>query len=126
MVQYPAFGDAVKAQIMHHDLGGDAPFNSFGPVAALSGAYVKAKLGDEADSWGCAWLTGDDLDDLKDAHKDNGSKALIFPGVVKAYAKDSLALGEAGEGKGKDAQVLFKFNGKVFKPAGDNLHVFFR
>lgn len=63
---------------------------------------------------------------MKDAAKAGDASALIFPGLVKAYAKDSLALGEAGEGKGKAAQVLFKFKGKVYKPAGDNLHVMYR
>ena len=125
MVQYPVFADAVKSQVMHHDLGGEPPKNSFSPVAALAGAFVAAKQEGEHESWGSAWLTSDDLDELKDVQKAPDASALVFPGLVKAYSKDSTALGQAGEGKGK-TQVLFKFKGKVYKPAGDNVHVMYR
>jgi len=124
MVQYPVFGDAVKAQVMHHDLGGDAPFNSFGPAAALAGAYVAAKQEGAVESWGSSWLTKDDLDDLTEVSKDGDNKALIFPGVVKAYTSQDLAKGTE-EVKDR-TQVLFKFNGKAFQPAGPNMNVFFR
>lgn len=124
MIQYPAFGDAVKAQVMHHDLGGDAPFNSFGPAAALAGAYVAAKQEGAHESWGSSWLTKEDLEDLQEVAKDGDNKALVFPGVVKAYTSQDLAKGTE-EVKDR-TQVLFKFNGKAFQPAGPNMNVFFR
>lgn len=64
LVQYPVFHDAVKHQVMHHDLGGDAPFNSFGPVATLAGAYVAAKQEGAVESWGSSWLCKEDLEEL--------------------------------------------------------------
>jgi len=124
MIQYPVFGDAVKAQVMHHDLGGDAPFNSFGPATTLAGAYVAAKQEGAVESWGSSWLTKEDLEDLQEVAKDGDNKALIFPGVVKAYTSQDLAKGTE-EVKDR-TQVLFKFNGKAFQPAGPNMNVFFR
>lgn len=124
MVEFPVFFDAVKHQVMYHDLGGDPPLNSFGPAAALAGAYVAAKQEGTHESWGSSWLCSDDLDELKDVAKDAENKALVFPGVVKAYTSEALAKGTE-EVKGR-TQVLFKFNGKAFQPAGPNMNVFFR
>lgn len=126
MIEFPAFSDAVKHQVMHHDLGGDAPFNSFGPVAALAGAYVAAKQEGTHESWGSSWLCKEDLEELKEVAKDGDNKALVFPGVVKAYTSEALAKGDAGEGVKDKTHVLFKFNGKAFQPAGPNMNVFFR
>jgi len=62
---------------------------------------------------------------LKEVNEQKDVKALIFPGVVGAWADEASALGQAAEVKDK-TKVLFKFKGKVLKPAGDKLHVFNR
>ena len=50
---------------------------------------------------------------------------MVFPGVCGAWVDEATALAQKSEVKGRH-QVLFKFNGKVAKPAGDKLHVFNR
>lgn len=45
--------------------------------------------------------------------------------MVGAWADQDTALGQAKEVKDR-TKVLFKFKGKVLKPAGDKLHVFNR
>lgn len=126
MFSYPVVGDAVKAQVMHWELGGDSKDHAtFAEFSAVASAYVDAGEKAEAESFGAAWLSGDDLDVLKEVAEQKDVKALIFPGVVGAWADQGSALGQAPEVKDK-TQVLFKFKGKVLKPAGDKLHVFNR
>lgn len=124
---YPAVGDAVKAQVCHWELGGDSSdHESFGAVAAIVGAYVNSGEKEEKDSFGAAWVDDDTLEELKEVAADkSATKALIFPGVVCAWADEATALGQATEVKGR-TQVLYKFKGKVMKPAGDQAHVFCR
>lgn len=123
---FPVVGDACKAQILHWELGGDdTEHATFAATAAITGAFVDAGEKAEADSFGSAWLNGDDLDVLKEVAEQKDLKALVFPGVVGAWADEATALGQATEVKDK-TQVLFKFKGKVLKPAGDKLHVFNR
>lgn len=66
------------------------------------------------------------MEELKEAKegKETGS-AVIFPGVCGGWASQDDALGEVAEVEGK-TKVLFKFNGKVMKAAGDKLHIFAR
>lgn len=126
MFYYPVFGDAVKAQTVQCDLGGDK--GSFAAIAAVVGAYVNGKEKAEeaaSPSFGATWLTQDDLDELKEAKEGATDKVLVFPGICGGWADEADALGQATEVKGK-TQVLFKFQGKVTKPAGDKLHVFAR
>lgn len=125
MFLYPFFGDSVKAQVMHAELGGDGEPNSFGAVAAMVGAYVDAGEKAEADSFGCALLSGDDLEELKEVFAKKDESALVFPGVCGAWSDEADALGQAEDADGK-TKVLFKFKGKVLKPAGDKLQVFCR
>merc|ERR1712188_148715 len=63
MFYHPVFGDAVKAQVVHWELGGDS-LKSLAAVAALTDAYVDAGEKAEADSFGAAWLTAEDLEEL--------------------------------------------------------------
>lgn len=126
-LSYPVVGDAVKAQVCHWELGGDSSdHESFGAVAAITGAYVNAGEKEEKDSFGAAWVDDNTLEELKEVAADkSATKALIFPGVVCAWADEATALGQATEVKGR-TQVLYKFKGKVMKPAGDQAHVFCR
>lgn len=66
------------------------------------------------------------MEELKEAKdgKETGS-AVVFPGVCGGWASQDDALGEVAEVEGK-TKVLFKFNGKVMKAAGDKLHIFAR
>jgi hypothetical protein len=66
------------------------------------------------------------MEELKEAKdgKETGS-AVIFPGVCGGWASQDDALGAVEEVEGK-TKVLFKFNGKVMKAAGDKLHIFAR
>ena len=123
MFSYPVFGDAVKAATMAHDLGGDSSKYNFAGVAALVGAYVDAGEKAEAESFGAAWLNDDDFAALKESSE--GEKLLVFPGIVGGWSDKTDALGQACKAEGK-TQVLFKFKGKVLKPAGEKLHVFCR
>lgn len=60
---------------------------------------------------------------MKEAHGAKDKQALIFPGIVVAWADKDTALGAAGEAKGK-IQVTFQFKGKVAKV--EKAHVFAR
>ena len=124
MVCYPAFGDAVKTQVVGYELGGDGD-DSFAEVAAITGAYVNAGEKADGESFGAAWLGAEDLEELETAFKAKDTSALIFPGVVTAWADKDTAVGNAGEASGK-TQVIFKFAGKVMKPCGDKAVVFCR
>lgn len=66
------------------------------------------------------------MEELKEAKdgKETGS-AVVFPGVCGGWASQDDALGAVAEVEGK-TKVLFKFNGKVMKAAGDKLHIFAR
>lgn len=112
---------------MHWELGGDSSDHfAMAEVAAVTGAYVNAGEKAEADSFGAAWLNDKDLEELKEVAADKGAlKALIFPGIVGAWADEDTAKGQAGQVEGR-TQVIYKFKGKVLKPAGDKLHVFCR
>lgn len=66
------------------------------------------------------------MDEIKDVLAANTTKALVFPGVCGAWAAEGDALGEFGEAKDGKTKVLFKFHGKVHKPAGDAFHIFAR
>ena len=94
-------------------------------VATIAAAYVNAGEAAEADSFGCAVLNDDDLEELKAVVGAKEDQALVFPGVVGAWASEEDALGQCNDATGK-TKVLFKFKGKVMKPAGDKLHVFCR
>lgn len=125
MFSFPVVGDAVKSQVLHYELGGDSEdLASFAEFSAVASAYVDAGEKTEADSFGAVFLSGDDLDTLKEVDEQKAVKALVFPGVVGAWADESSALGidEVAD----KTKVLFKFKGKVLKPAGDKLHVFNR
>merc|ERR1712227_1068139 len=109
---------------MAYDLGGDKAAN-FGSIAAVVGAYVNAQEKAEESSCGAAWLTSDDMEELNEVVAQKDVKALVFPGIVGGWSDEKDALGQAPKADGK-TQVLFKFKGKVFKPAGDKLFVFCR
>jgi len=66
------------------------------------------------------------MEELKEAKegKETGS-AIVFPGVCGGWASQDDALGATAEVEGK-TKVLFKFNGKVMKAAGDKLCIFAR
>ena len=121
---HPVFGDAVKSQTMHFELGGDSN-KDMAEVATIAAAYVNAGESAEADSFGCAVLNDDDLEELKAVVGAKEDQALVFPGVVGAWASEEDAMGQCNDATGK-TKVLFKFKGKVMKPAGDKLHVFCR
>lgn len=123
VVCFPAFGDAVKTQVVSYDLGGDGE-DSFKEVAALTGAYVDSSEKADTDSFGCARLSDEDLEELKEVDKNKESQALVFPGIVVAWADEATATGYVEAGKGH--LVTFKFKGKAFKPAGDKAVVFHR
>jgi hypothetical protein len=124
MFYHPVFGDAVKAATMHHELGGDDK-TDLAIVATIVGAFVN--LGEKADSasFGVGCLNSDDVEELKAVVADKDNQALVFPGIVGAWAAEEDAIGQAESGDGK-TKVLFKFQGNVMKPAGDKLHVFCR
>ena len=124
MFYHPVFGDAVKSETMHWELGGDSN-KDFDSAATIVGAYVNTGEKAEADSFGCAALNADDLEELKAVVEAKTDQALVFPGIVGAWAGEEDALGQCEGGDGK-TKVLFKFKGKVMKPAGDKLHVFCR
>ena len=105
MVCYPAFGDAVKQQVMSAELGGDDD-GSFAEVAAITGAFVNAGEKADSESFGAAWLTAEDLEELDEAFKAKDASCLIFPGVVTAWPTKEAAIANAGEGNGKK-QVVF-------------------
>lgn len=125
MFTQPVFGDAVKSATMTFDLGGDKGVANFAGIAAVVGAYVNAGEKAEADSFGAAWLTGVDMEELQEVAAQKDAKALVFPGVVGAWSDQADALSQLCPADGK-TKVLFKFKGKVLKPAGDKLHVFCR
>lgn len=125
MFLHPVFGDAVKSATMTFDLGGDKGVANFGGIAGIVGAYVNAGEKADADSFGAAWLSGDDMDELKEVADQKDAKALVFPGVVGGWSDQADALSQLCTADGK-TKVLFKFKGKVLKPAGDKLHVFCR
>jgi len=124
MFYHPVFGDAVKAATMHHELGGDDK-TDLAIVATIVGAFVN--LGEKADSasFGVGCLNSDDVEELKAVVADKDNQALVFPGIVGAWASEEDAINQANSGDGK-TKVLFKFQGNVMKPAGDKLHVFCR
>ena len=123
VVCFPAFGDAVKSQVVSYDLGGDGA-DSFKEVAALTGAYVDSSEKADTDSFGCARLSAEDLEELQEVDKNKETQALVFPGIVVAWADEATATGYVEAGKG--TLVTFKFKGKAFKPAGDKAVVFHR
>ena len=125
MFTQPVFGDAVKSATMTFDLGGDKGVANFAGIAAVVGAYVNAGEKAEADSFGAAWLTGVDMEELQEVAAQKEAKALVFPGIVGAWSDQADALSQLCPADGK-TKVLFKFKGKVLKPAGDKLHVFCR
>ena len=123
-VCFPAFGDAVKAQVLDYDFDGSGS-DDLAAAATLIGAYADAQEKAEGESWGCAWCTDADLEELKAAAAEGSKQALVFPGTVVAWADQETAVGNGGEGAGKK-KVIFKFAGKHFKPAGDKAVVFHR
>ena len=124
MFYYPVFGDAVKAQTMHWELGGDSD-KDFASVATIVGAYVNAGEKAEKDSFGMAYLTAEDMEELKEVEAAKTDSALVFPGIVGAWADEETAAGQCEKVEGK-TKVLFKFKGKAMTPAGDKLVVFCR
>lgn len=123
-VCYPAFADAVKAQVIDYEFGGSGTSDLSHIVAILS-MYVDAQEKAEAESWGCAWVTDDELEELKAVEKDKEKQALVFPGTVVAWPSQEVAVGNAGEVSGKK-KVVFKFANKVHKVADDKCHVIYR
>lgn len=124
MFVHPFFGDAVKAQTAHWELGGDS-LTSLQSTATMTAALVNAGEKADAESFGCSYVTEDDLEELKEVAASEGKSALVFPGVTGGWASEDDAKGQATKVEGR-TQVLFKFKGKVMKPAGDKLHVFAR
>lgn len=124
---YPIVGDYLKSQVMHWELGGDSSDHySLAAVASVVGAYVNAGEKEETSSFGSAWLNDKDLEELKEVAADEGkTTALVFPGIVGAWADADTAKAEAGKVEGR-TNVIYEFKGKVQKPAGDKLHVFCR
>lgn len=126
LVCFPAFADAVKAQVCDIEFGGSGK-TDLAPAVAIAASYIDGAKDKEnaVDSFGCTWVTDDDLADLKAADTDKEKKALVFPGVVLAYPDEAGAVGSAGEAKDKK-KVIFKFANKAFKVAGDKVHVMYR
>jgi len=124
LVCFPAFADAVKAQVIDWEFGGSGK-TDLAPLVAIAGSYIDSHEKAEAESWGCAWVTDADIEDLKAADTEKDKKALVFPGVVTAWPTKEAAIGDAGDVKDKK-KVLFKFANKVHKAAGDKVHVIYR
>jgi len=118
-VAYPVFGDAVKAQVLDHEFGGSGS-DDLAAVATILNGYVDAQELAEGESWGCAWCTGDELEELKTLDKEKS--ALVFPGTVVAWDSKDTAVGNAGEKPEGKNKVVFQFtNTKHF--AKDKAHI---
>lgn len=120
-VAFPAFGDAVKAQVLDYEFGGSGS-DDLAAVATIIGGYVDEQEKTEGASWGCAWLTGDDVEELKTL--DTKVSALVFPGTVVGWADKDTAVGSAGEKPEGKTQVIFEFAGS--HKAVDKAHIFHR
>jgi hypothetical protein len=121
-VAYPVFGDAVKAQVLDHEFGGSGS-DDLGVVATILCGFVDAQEKAEAESWGCAWCTADELEELKNLDKEKS--ALVFPGTVVAWDSKDTAVGNAGEKPEGKNKVMFQFtNTKHF--AKDKAHIVHR
>merc|ERR1719172_529472 len=86
-VCYPAFADAVKAQVIDHEFGGSGS-SDLAPVVAITALYVDALEKADAESWGCAWVTDDELEELKAVRRIkkralSSSQVLFVPGLPK-------------------------------------------
>lgn len=123
-VCYPAFGDAVKAQVVDHEFGGSGP-EDLGAVAAASGGFVDKQEKEEADVFACAWLTDDELAELKETSEAKTTKALVFPGLIVAWGDKDSAVGNAGECPSGKKKVVFTGKFKAFK-VGDKAKVIHR
>jgi len=88
---YPVFGDKVKSEVMHWELGGDDKA-TFKEVAAITGAYIDAGEKADATTWGAAWLTDKDLEALKEAEGAKDTTALVFPGNVGGFIDEDAAV----------------------------------
>ena len=121
-VAYPVFGDAVKAQVLDHEFGGSGS-DDLAAVATILNGYVDAQELAEGESWGCAWCTADELEELKNLDKEKS--ALVFPGTVVAWDSKDTAVGNAGEKPEGKNKVMFQFtNTKHF--AKDKAHIVHR
>lgn len=113
---------------MHWELGGDSSdHETMAAIASITGAYVNAGEKAEESSFGSAWVNDNDLEELKEVYAEGKDQvsALVFPGVVGAWADKDTAIAESTKVDGKK-NVIYEFKGKVLKPAGDKLHVFCR
>ena len=93
---------------------GGSPTETFGAVAAVTAAYVDGGETAEAESFGCGMITEDDWLELSEALENKKAKALVFPGVVGAWASEDDALGQCSEATAKEKglkRALFKFKG---------------
>lgn len=120
MFVYPVFGDAVKAQTVQCELGGDN-YKDFAAIATMVGAFAKSQCTEDGASFGMAVLCEEDLEELKEIETMKTDSALVFPGIVGAWADQADAEGQCNAADGK-TKVLFKFNGKT-KKFGDKLVV---
>ena len=118
---YPAFGDAVKAQVLDYEFGGSGS-DDLAAVATIIGGFVDASEKAEGESWGCAWLTGDEVEELKAL--DTKVSALVFPGTCVAWADKDTAIGSAGEKPDGKTKCVFQFAGHHM--AKDKAHIFHR
>lgn len=120
---YPAFGDAVKAQVLDYEFGGSGSDDLAG-VATILGGLVDKEEKTEGASWGCAWCTADEVEELKTL--DSKVSALVFPGTCVGWADKDTAVGNAGEKPEGKTKVVFEFAGKHFKPGDSKAHIFHR
>lgn len=118
------FGDAVTAQILHKELGGNEYGKQLGVVATLVAGYCLAELAGEGategESFAPALLTADCVAEVKESFdcKDK-EEAIIFPGAIASYPDLTQAEGEFYKKEGY-TKVMYKMTTKTFKPAGPN------
>ena len=122
-VAFPAFGDAVKAQVLDYEFGGSGS-DDLAAVATIVGGLVDAEEKEAGASFGCAWITSDDVEELKGL--DTKVSALVFPGTVVAWVDKDTAIGCAGEKPEGKTKCVFEFAGKRMKCDGDKAFVFHR
>lgn len=120
-VAFPAFGDAVKAQVLDYEFGGSGS-DDLAAVATIIGGLVDVEEREAKASFGCAWITADDVEELKGL--DTKVSALVFPGTVVGWVDKDTAIGCAGEKPEGKTKCIFEFAGKVM--TCEKAHVFHR
>lgn len=128
MVVHPYVGDLVRSQVVAWELSGKGD-DQWSHLAALTSAVTEAGEKTDADCFMAAWLGEEDKAEFDDIVASKGTRAIVFPGTVFAYANDEDALKRASDktqSKQKLEQYLFKVNAKALKLCGDKIHAVHR